>query len=582
MARIRKLEIANFRGIENLVWHPAPGLNCLIGPGDSGKSTILDAIDLCIGARRNVQFADTDFYGLDVASSISITLTLGDLDDALKSLDSYGAHLRGYRADTGAVEDEPAHGAEVVLSLNLTVSSDLEPSWTLLSERSAQQGIVKSLAWKDRLLLAPTRIGAVADYNLAWQRGSVLNRISEERADASTALVRAAREARNAFGDQAEQQLGEALGIVHSTAQELGVYVGARAKAMLDSHSVSFGAGTIALHSESGIPLRGLGVGSTRLLIAGLQRRAAQGATIVLADELEYGLEPHRITRFLGSLGAKETQPPLQAFLTTHSPVALRELSGAQLFVVRRTPQGHVVQPVGTDNDIQSTIRLYPEAFLASSVIVCEGASEVGFLRGLDLHRVSLGLPSLAALGVALVDCGGGTPERPYERGNVFLRLGYRVMVVRDADTAPMPAVEQAFVASGGRFTTWRDGFALEDEFFHSLPVNACLGLITYAWDLHETLVNSHLGTISNNTVNTESIWAEAGAGVPALSAATRSVLGRASRIRKAGWFKSISWMEEAARNHVAPSLFNAQPQVDATFAARINGIFVWAGDAPR
>lgn len=582
MARIRKVEIANFRGIRSLVWHPAPGLNCLIGPGDSGKSTILDAIDLCIGARRNVQFADTDFYGLDITNSISITLTLGDLDDSLKSLDSYGLFLRGYRADTGAVEDEPAHGAEVVLSLNLTVSSDLEPSWTLLSERAAQQGVVKSLAWKDRLLLAPTRIGAIADYNLAWQRGSVLNQISEERADASTALVRAAREARNAFGDQAEQQLGEALGIVHATAQELGVYVGARAKAMLDSHSVSFGAGTIALHSESGVPLRGLGIGSTRLLIAGLQRRAARGASIVLADELEYGLEPHRITRFLGSLGAKETQPPLQAFLTTHSPVALRELSGAQLFVVRHTPEGHVVQSVGTDNDIQSTIRLYPEAFLASSVIVCEGASEVGFLRGLDLHRVSLGLPSLAALGVALVDCGGGTAERPYERGNVFLRLGYRVMVVRDADTAPSPAIEQAFVASGGRFTAWRDGFALEDEFFHSLPVDACLGLIKYAWELHETLVNSHLGTISNNTVNTDSIWAEAGAAVPVLSAATRGVLGRASRIRKAGWFKSISWMEEAARSHVAPALFPVQPQVDAVFAACINNIFAWVSDAPR
>jgi len=155
-------------------------------------------------------------------------------------------------------------------------------------------------------------------------------------------------------------------------------------------------------------------------------------------------------------------------------------------------------------------------------------------------------------------------------------------MVVRDADTTPTSALEDAFVASGGHFTTWRDGFALEDEFFHSLPVNACLGLITYAWELHETLVNAHLGTISNNTVTTDSIWAEAGAAVPALSAATRTVLGRASRIRKAGWFKSISWMEEAARNHVGPALFIAQPQVDATFAARVNGIFVWVADAPR
>ena len=269
------------------------------------------------------------------------------------------------------------------------------------------------------MALAPTRIGALADYNLSWQRGSVLNRISEERADASAALVKAARDARATFGDQAEQQLGEALGIVATTAQELGVHIGAQARALLDSHSVSFGGGTISLHNEGGIPLRNLGVGSTRLLVAGLQRKAASQASVVLSDELEYGLEPHRIVRFLGSLGAKEAAP-LQVFLTTHSPVALRELSGSQLFVLRRGSHGHEARLVGTDNDIQSTIRLYPEAFLARSVIVCEGASEIGLLRGLDLHRIEMGGVSLAAQGVAMIDCGGGDADRPYARARRF------------------------------------------------------------------------------------------------------------------------------------------------------------------
>lgn len=53
--------------------------------------------------------------------------------------------------------------------------------------------------------------------------------------------------------------------------------------------------------------------------------------------------------------------------------MALRELSGGQLFVLRRSLDGHEVRMVGADNDTQSTIRLYPEAFLAGSVIVCEG-----------------------------------------------------------------------------------------------------------------------------------------------------------------------------------------------------------------
>lgn len=577
MARIRKIEIANFRGIQRLAWCPTPGINCLIGPGDSGKSTVLDAIDLCLGARRNVQFSDADFFDLDITTPISITLTLGELNDSMMTLESFGTFLRGYQANTGVVEDEPAAGAEVVLCLNLTVASDLEPSWTLLSDRAAQQGIVRMLAWKDRVALAPTRIGALSDFNLGWQRGSVLNRISEERADASAALVNAARDARSTFGDQAEQQLGDTLGIVTATAQELGVHIGAKARALLDSHSVSFGGGTISLHNESGIPLRSLGVGSTRLLVAGLQRRAASNASIVLSDELEYGLEPHRIARFLGSLGAKEGAAPLQVFLTTHSPVALRELSGGQLFVLRRCAHDHEARLVGANDDIQSTIRLYPEAFLARSVIVCEGASEIGLLRGLDLYRLDQGNVSLAALGVALVDCGGGDADRPYARAAVFQALGYRVMVVRDDDKKPTPTVELAFVQNGGTVVAYREGRALEDELFGSLTPTACQKMIHYAYELHGELITEHLRTVSNNQLTFQDVWDEI-QNTEALSDTCRTTLGRAARIRKAGWFKSISWMEDVARTIVAPDLH----QCDQGFRTLVDQVFEWAAHGPR
>lgn len=134
MVRIRKVDIQNFRSIRVLTWLPSPGLNCLIGSGDSGKSTILDAIDICLGARRNVSFGDTDFHRLDVTQPIQITLTLGALPDALKDLDAYGHYLRAYDPATGMEEEEPRQGAETVLVLRLTVHSDLEPAWGCKSE----------------------------------------------------------------------------------------------------------------------------------------------------------------------------------------------------------------------------------------------------------------------------------------------------------------------------------------------------------------------------------------------------------------------------------------------------------------
>lgn len=575
MARIRRVEIANFRGIRLLEWNPSPGINCLIGPGDSGKSSTLDAIDFCLGARRTIQFTDADFHLLDVETPIAIAVTLGELDDDLKNLDAYGMYVRGFDADTGTIEDEPEEDAETVLTVKLTVASDLEPMWTLVSERAEAQGLSRNLNWGDRVRLAPTRIGAMADYHLGWRRGSVLNRVSEERANASAALAKAARDARAAFGDQAQGQLGETLGIVATTAKELGIPVGENIKAMLDAHSVSFSGGTISLHDEDGVPLRGLGLGSTRLLIAGLQRKAAAQSSIILIDELEHGLEPHRIIRLLGSLGAKEAPPPLQVFMTTHSPAALRELSGSQLFVTRGSAEKHDVQVIGTADGIQSTIRMYPDAFLAPNVIVCEGASEVGLVRGLDQYRTENGHDAITAQGTALVDCGGGDADRPFKRAAAFNALKYRAAVVRDDDKKPTAAVEAAFIADGGTVVAWREGRALEDELFLSLTDDAVGKLLDRAVELHgEDLINDHIKSASQNAKDLNGIRTEAL--IDGITLESRALLGKAARTKKAGWFKSVTWMEDVARDIVGPDLANA----DAGFRERVGSIFAWAGNA--
>ena len=571
MARIRKVEIANFRSIKEMSWIPSSGINCLIGPGDSGKSTVLDAIDLCLGARRTVQFTDADFHALDVDAPIAITITIGDLDDVLKSIDTYGLFLRGFDAGNGNVEDEPEKDLETVLTLSLTVASDLEPNWTLVSDRARAQNATRNLTWGDRVRLAPTRIGALTDFNLGWRRGSVLNRLTDEKADASAALAKAARDARNAFGDDAEKQLGETLRIVGEAAKELGIDIGNKVRALLDAHSVTFGGGTISLHDEGGVPLRGLGVGSTRLLIAGLQRKAAAQSSLLLVDELEHGLEPHRIIRFLGSLGAKEKSEPLQVFMTTHSPVALRELAGNQLVVLRETGGKHVATNVGTEDDVQSAIRLYPDAFLATSVLVCEGASEVGLVRGLDQHLTVEGQTSISACGAALVDCGGGEADRPFNRASAFRRLGYRVAVLRDDDIKASGGVEKAFVDLGGVVFSWREGRTLEDELFYSLPIQAVGKMIDFAIELHgETLIDEHIKSTSKNARNLAAVRVELAAS--ALTAESRIALGKAARAKKAGWFKSVSWMEHAGREIAAPDMENTE----AGFRDIINAVLLW------
>lgn len=276
MAVIRVVGIANFRAIKSLRRLPGSGINCLIGPGDSGKPTILDAIDFCVGARRSLTFTDADFHSLDFNAPIEITCTLGSLEDPLKSLETYGDFLVGFNRETGKVEPEPSADTETALTVQLTVKSDLEPEWTPISPRARALGRTRNLNWADRARIAPARLGLINDSHMTWRRGSVLSKLTEGRPEAASELVRAAREMRDAFDETKLKDLEVPLKKVTKTAKRPGVPVGESARALIDAGSVSFTGGTISLHSDDGVPLRSLGLGSARLFIAGLQRDAAE------------------------------------------------------------------------------------------------------------------------------------------------------------------------------------------------------------------------------------------------------------------------------------------------------------------
>jgi len=548
--------------VKSLSWHPSPGFNCLIGAGDSGKSTVLDAIDLCLGARRNVQFSDADFHNLEVGVPISIAVTIGELDDSMKHFEAYGPFLRGYRTTDSTIEEEPEEG-EHALTVMLTVSGDLEPTWTLYSERAALQNQTRLLSWSDRLRLAPTWIGDYAAHHLSWRKGSVLNRLSEERADLASTLAKVARDARAAFGDTAGKQLAKTLDIVSKAATDLGLASGAT-KALLGADSVSFVAGTVSLHSEAGIPLSSLGLGSARLLVAGLQRAAGATAGTVLIDELEHGLEPHRIIRLIDRLGAKEKTSPLQVFATTHSPAALRELSGDQLFILRRAGETHHCLRVSTEHASQGAIRLYPEAFLARKVVVCEGPSEVGFLRGFDRWFSDRGVISLTARGVALVNGGGVT--QVVGRAGAFQALGFPAMIFRDDDRQPDAAAEAQFEIGGGVTAKWRAGYALEDEIFETIPGDCAIALLDHALELHgDSLVNDHIRSATNGALQLSDCR-----GVCAQ--AHRSALGKAARSGD-GWFKTIGRMETVALEILAPHFENTAVPLREV----VESLFNWA-----
>lgn len=562
MARVRQLDIRNFRGVETLSWLPSPGINCLIGPGDSGKSTVLDAIDWCLGPRRTLSVSDADFHLVETDRTIEIDVTIGELDDSLKNIETYGSYLRGFDAETGAIDDEPGDRLEPVLTIRLTIGDDLEPHWRLVSERAQAQGLSRGLAWDDKRAIAPSRIGSFASHHLTWQKGSILERPAEEKANVKAELAEAARHARAQFGDKASANLKETLKLVSETARDLGIETGGEVSAMLDAASVSFTSGAISLHDADGVPLKKLGLGSSRLLVAGVQGRVAAETSIALVDEVEHGLEPHRIARFLAALGSKDDPPPLQVFMTTHSPVVLRELFADQLHVVRSDGE-HRIQPVADTRSAQASLRKAAEAFLAARIVVCEGATEVGLIRGLDLHRARKGLPSLMAAGCVAVDAGG--VDKIYGAAKVFLDLKYGCATLRDDDKQPKAEDEKAFKAGGGSVFQWRAGFAIEDELFASAPYEVVEKLVRFAEKTHGAdLVLDHIRSAAKTSISLDG-W------LAALDDDKTEVLAQAAKT--GAWFKRISIMEEAARKIIAPSL----EKFGEEFTTVLDGIISWA-----
>lgn len=84
MSRIHSIHIENFRGIKKL---DQTFLNeqfiVLIGRGDSGKTTILNAISYVLSPNWNINISDFDFYNSDITKNIVIEVAVGDLPNDL-------------------------------------------------------------------------------------------------------------------------------------------------------------------------------------------------------------------------------------------------------------------------------------------------------------------------------------------------------------------------------------------------------------------------------------------------------------------------------------------------------------------
>ncbi|AMK79463.1 ATP-dependent nuclease [Corynebacterium glutamicum] len=532
---IHRLKIKNFRGIKFLDWTlpQEQKLVTLIGPGDSGKSTVLTALHFLLGDRWNIPFSDTDFFDVDITQEIAITAVLTDIPKVLLKESSLGLWLCGVHKNGRLVHD-PTDDAKPALIVQLRVDADLEPTWWVKKTKDQSQ----RLTMGQRREFSTFSVDDRTDAQLRWSRSSALGRLSAKDGADRQVLAAAGRAAQEALSNSTNSSLEKLTADVQNHINRLGGGIFEEIKPGLDTSRSSLGAG-LALY-DGRLPLTSFGLGSRRLASLAIQQFAAGNRSIAIVDEIEAGLEPHRAVNLMRSLQTDENYS--QVFVTTHAPIIVEQATIEALAVARNNSgEMTITSLAGAEDRMQAIRRSSPSSLLSRKILICEGKTEYGLVQACvtewDKERIANSEPVAAGRAFALQDAHGGSEVSL--RCIELKKLGYQVIGFLDKDTNEIEKHASSAIEAGIPLIRWDNGMQTEGQI--------CSGL---SWELLDEFVNlgkqmrsdketvlADLQKVETRQpivdLNTED-WKRQG--IPIEEA--RHIVGRAAN--KSKWFKNI------------------------------------------
>ncbi|MDA3835985.1 MAG: ATP-binding protein [Nanoarchaeota archaeon] len=540
MAKIHTLKIKNFRCLKKIK-HVFKGddLICLIGRGDSGKTTILNAISAVLSPNWNYSFYDTDFHNGKIKKSIKIEVTLYDLPTELLSDSKFGLYKRLINKDNKIVDDilsEDLEDCQDALTIKLVVNNDLEPRWYVVNNREQEDIEIRA---NDRARLNVFIVSDYIDRHFSWSRGNPLYSLLKQlevEIDTDKIITEANRKAKKSIKkSESFSSFDTVIDNVKSAASNLGLSAG-DLEAFVDFKNTLIKEGSISLHNGN-IPFRLKGKGTKRLLSIAIQLELAKQGGIILIDEIEQGLEPDR-AKFLAKYLKDNNQG--QVFFTTHSSNVLVELSAKHIFLRKNNSK----KLYSFKKDFQGCLRNNPEAFFAKRVIVCEGATEVGICRALNNYRIKNKEDNLSVLGVSYVDGNGDNFI------NYCLKLnkaGFDVCAFCDSDKKEINDEKENLRGKGIFVVDCEENKSIEEQIFSDLPWEKIKKLVKYA--IKEKSEQSILDVTGKETI--EDLIGEENDEI-------RLLLGNKSK--KKGWYKRIDHGEV-----IGKYWFNSIPNLEGT-----------------
>ncbi|MFD2966281.1 ATP-dependent nuclease [Sphingobacterium bambusae] len=491
MSKIVKLEIQNFRSIENLSLNfpHDQKLLCLIGRGDSGKTTILEAISAVLSSTWNLSFHDTDFYNVNYNKPIKITANIVGIPVKLLSDHKFGLNIRAFNKQSSEISDDilsledTAHW-EPMLSVRLLVDKNLEPNWHIINERAQDD---KPISAAERALLNCYMVSDNIDRHFSWNKGNPLYSLLKsaaqqpEDAEENSIVLESLRSAKNKIDEHGFEKLVEVTDMVKVQAAGLGLNI-EKTSTTLDFKELSIRDNRISLHDDR-IPFRLKGKGSKRLASLAIQSILVKDGGIMLVDEIEQGLEPDRAKQLIRELSDNGKG---QIFITTHSRDVITELSIESLILILKDKSNSKIE--GRDlshiESLQRVVRACPEAFFAKKIIVCEGATEVGIMRSLDKYRKQIGKQQMSFEDCAYIDGGGSSFV---ERAEKIRKANLKSVIFCDSDDPIVNQKKEGLKALGIDLFDCDVDKCIEAQVFQDIPWGAIKQLLQYALVVHKS-----------------------------------------------------------------------------------------------
>lgn len=499
--KLRKLSIKNFRGIRNLDWIISSDMVCLIGPGDSTKSTILLALEYLFSPFYTLAVSDIDFYKMEVSDDNPIEIEAivtgfsqsSESENSLISEDSFGLALGFWdpvnHRLSGIQEKQNGTPFEPALKIRLTIAGDLEPSWQVLRQDGGESLPISAA---ERRKLGVASIGQYFDSDLSWGRNSALTRLTqkEDLSKIPKILAESEREILCALKNADLSSLSDAIQTANSAAQSIGLNL-QELRAGINPMKVNLKQGAISLF-DGNLPLSLRGEGSRRLMAMAIHNASVQEGAVILIDEIENSLEPYRLRHLIRHLRPK-TSDKHQVIFTTHSPVAVVECNASELYVVRSCDDGTIhVFPLG--NELQGIVRSIPEAFLCRKVIVCEGKTEAGFLIGLDTNYWQQKHKDSQSNYISMAEAGCVPIESPKSGGSEspkyavhLAKLGYQVAYFGDSDRDLNPSKVKMYENGVEKVFLWEGGLEIERRLCLDLPEDGLRQFVELAISLSDS-----------------------------------------------------------------------------------------------